>query len=131
VGRLDLQHAVCQAGNCVGMVSDLVLTSFYVSADRNSAPQKGAVILAKHAAQDHQDTVVGPAAVLDAASQARHAVAVSGCRISLDRFVIPPSWFLGKHCCEMGMICCSSEWMLYLIRSICYSTIMVFRQPLL
>jgi len=121
VGRLDLGHAVRQAANCVGMVSDLILTSFYVSADQNSSPQKGAVILGKHAAQDPQD----------AASQERHAVAVSGCHISLDRSVIPPSWFLGKHCCETGMTCCSSEWMLYLIRSICYPTIMVFRQPLL
>jgi len=56
VGRLDLRHAVRQAANCVGM---------------------GAVILAKHAAQDRRDAVLGPAAVLDAASQARHAVAAT------------------------------------------------------
>jgi hypothetical protein len=64
------------------------------------------MILAKHAAQDRQDAVVGPAVVLDVASQARHAVAVSGCRISLDQSVIPPSWFLGNHCCEVDTMCC-------------------------
>jgi hypothetical protein len=72
-------------------------------------PRKGAVILAKHAAQDHQDAVLGPAAVLDAASQARHAVAVSGYRISLDQSTnLPPSWCLGKTCCETGTTCCGS-----------------------
>ena len=71
-------------------------------------PGKGAVILAKHVAQDRPDAVLGPAAVLDAASQARHAVAVSGCHISLDQSVIPPSWFLDKHCCEAGATCCGS-----------------------
>ena len=109
MGRPDLRYAVGQAANCVGMVSDLILTSFYVSADQNYPPRKGAVILAKHAAQNRQDAVVGPAAVPDAASQARHAVAVSGCHISLDRSIIPPSWFLDNGCCKTGAICCGSE----------------------
>lgn len=48
----------------------------------------GAVILAKHVAQDRRDAVLGPAAVLDAASQARHAVATSTAVRRVQRAVV-------------------------------------------